>query len=152
MKEIKNGTHYVRFFLYAAFILFLISLLFPWVITTHFLSNKILSYDYGYSEIEAIYITLFSIIPIIIYHFKPKFIGLNLIIPIIQFSTWWSYITLSTIPEERHSFGYGYFLAIMGIIYQLIGIILARKVVKDITNRNNNIEDQMRPRSPASSR
>jgi hypothetical protein len=112
-----------RFLLYTGSVLIFISLFARWETLVNVGTGETII-TYGYQRLDAILVLFISSIPIISYEYKGENNISHLFIPFFEF-------VILVIFQPAHlliyavEVGYGYYLALLGILYQLIGIIAA---------------------------
>ena len=128
MKKIENKKDIPRIILYSAFILIFISLFLP----RHTSINVTTGYNrhiIGYESVDIIIILILSTIPIISFELKKKLDERYLIIPIIEFVILTAFQPLITpVPGFTYEIGPSFFLVLLGILIQLIGVITTIKI------------------------
>ena len=114
--------HIPRFFLYCGSILIFISIFLEYEIITNTMTDETTT-DYGYNNPPIVILFLVSLIPIILYEKKIKNnVGYILII-FLEIIIWVSSLRMHILIYSVET-GIGFYFAMIGGLFQLIGILL----------------------------
>jgi hypothetical protein len=112
-----------RFFLISGSGLIFLSVLLLWATAAHIISGENI-YDYGYDRPGLYIIFVLSLVPVFLFEIDIKFTKRFLLIPLIEFIMFGAIQPMCLFAYAVEP-GIGLYIAELGVLFQLIGIIIA---------------------------